>query len=481
MTKQRWISMRLFATAGAVALCFFLTTTSATYGAAVVNWDFEDGVAGSPFTPVGQANGSGGSVDTVAGTLMRGWDITYGPSWTNVTKPRPGSTLSMRNAAQDGYVTEGALHNWTAPTWTIETSVMLSSLTGWNTLIGRDGSTVSAPESDFYLQENGIDDRFRFNFVTAGGERVILDGNYTPVANKWYGLAGTSDGTTFQMWLDDGNGYQQIGAYAYTGTDNAFRSSALNWTFGRGWYNGGQVDRINGFMDDIRFSNTALSPQDMIGIDPVPAPLSIQINKSTGAMSIKNIGTVPVTFDYYLIESAGNALKTTTWNSLSDQNIDAGRPADFNNNGTVDGPDLAIWKAAFGVDASGDANADGVSDGRDFLIWQRQYGQTAGAGESWDEAGGASTAKLAELFLNSASTLAPGQSFSLGNAYNTTVFGALDGDLTFKFGLAGSGLLEGGVAYLSSLSAVTAVPEPAGLALAAMAMLVTIGRRSKSC
>ncbi len=70
MNKQRWISMRLFATVGAAALCFFLTTTSTTYGAAVVNWDFEDGVAGSPFTPVGQANGSGGSVDTVAGTLM---------------------------------------------------------------------------------------------------------------------------------------------------------------------------------------------------------------------------------------------------------------------------------------------------------------------------------------------------------------------------------------------------------------------------
>jgi hypothetical protein len=51
--------------------------------------------------------------------------------------------------------------------------------------------------------------------------------------------------------------------------------------------------------------------------------------------------------------------------------------ADFNHNGTVDAGDLAVWKAAVGVNANGDADGDGDSDGADFLVWQRRLGATS--------------------------------------------------------------------------------------------------------
>ncbi|QDT73726.1 family 16 glycosylhydrolase [Lacipirellula limnantheis] len=47
--------------------------------------------------------------------------------------------------------------------------------------------------------------------------------------------------------------------------------------------------------------------------------------------------------------------------------------ADFNQDGFVNGVDLASWKAAYGTNAGGDADGDGDSDGNDFLLWQRQY------------------------------------------------------------------------------------------------------------
>ncbi len=47
--------------------------------------------------------------------------------------------------------------------------------------------------------------------------------------------------------------------------------------------------------------------------------------------------------------------------------------ADFNEDGYVDGTDLAMWQNAFGVSNLGDSDGDGDSDGVDFLTWQRQF------------------------------------------------------------------------------------------------------------
>jgi len=60
-------------------------------------------------------------------------------------------------------------------------------------------------------------------------------------------------------------------------------------------------------------------------------------------------------------------------------NVGGGLPGDFDDNGTVDGTDLAQWKGDFGLDNESDADGDGDSDGADFLIWQRNLGQTSAA------------------------------------------------------------------------------------------------------
>lgn len=48
--------------------------------------------------------------------------------------------------------------------------------------------------------------------------------------------------------------------------------------------------------------------------------------------------------------------------------------ADFNNDGMVDGADLAKWQSDFGANANSDADGDGDTDGADFLAWQQQFG-----------------------------------------------------------------------------------------------------------
>jgi hypothetical protein len=263
---------------------------AASHGATIAYWNFEDGVADQPFTPTSIANGTGGSVDTINGILMRGWNDFYGPGWTAATPN--GSSLAMNNADnhQDGYVTEGALHNWGATAWTIETAVYLDEISGWETLIGRDGSSQGEAESDFYLANNGINDRFRINYDSAGGQRWILDGDYNVQINTWYALAAMSDGSTLSMWLDDGSGYAQIGALdisAQTPAQNALPATALNWTFGRGWYNGGFVDHIDGKMDNIRFSDVALPVGELIAV-PEPATASLVLLGGLAVLARRN-------------------------------------------------------------------------------------------------------------------------------------------------------------------------------------------------
>ncbi|BCX49830.1 hypothetical protein HAHE_37380 [Haloferula helveola] len=238
-------------------------------------WTFEDGVAGQAFTPDGQPSGSGGALDTVNSLLLRGFDSNVGPSWTAAAPPNgDGLAMVLADGNRDGYVSGGALHGWSPTQWTIETTVHLEDLTGWRTLIGRDGSSGGVAASDFYLQNNGIDDRFRINFRTVGGARWTLDGNYSPQLGAWYALAVRSDGSTLSMWLDDGNGYQQIGSLdisAQSVADNALALSDFTWTFGRGWFDGNFVDHIDGSMDNIRFSSAALPPEELIALLPIPS------------------------------------------------------------------------------------------------------------------------------------------------------------------------------------------------------------------
>lgn len=53
--------------------------------------------------------------------------------------------------------------------------------------------------------------------------------------------------------------------------------------------------------------------------------------------------------------------------------------ADFDNDGNVDGADLAQWEGDFGLNGMSDADGDGDSDGADFLAWQQQFGSGIGA------------------------------------------------------------------------------------------------------
>jgi T5SS/PEP-CTERM-associated repeat protein len=84
----------------------------------------------------------------------------------------------------------------------------------------------------------------------------------------------------------------------------------------------------------------------------------------------------PVGYDWDVEIRTDEFLQQQVWlKVVADTLIDA----DFDEDGDVDGDDLANWETGFGiltgaVHMDGDANADGDVDGSDFLAWQRQFG-----------------------------------------------------------------------------------------------------------
>ncbi|MHC4206071.1 MAG: LamG-like jellyroll fold domain-containing protein [Planctomycetota bacterium] len=249
-----------------------LMLSSVAFGATILHYDFEDGTPGVPMNdfPVTQQNGTVGTADLSGNDYhMHAWDDYWGPLFSDEGDTPTGTGLSsVHQSHNDGYTLADGIRRWSPGTWTIELSFKLNDIAGWRTLIGRDDWTGIDGDigPSLQVQNNGIDDTMRVAFVTVSGEHYELFSSLVPEPGKWYHLAVVTDGDRLDMYADrfDGNGFQNIGTLIMAaGIDHSLLATG-NWTFGRGWYNGNFVDHIDGNMDNIRFSDEALTTDQLI-------------------------------------------------------------------------------------------------------------------------------------------------------------------------------------------------------------------------
>lgn len=149
--------------------------------------------------------------------------------------------------------------------WTVEAIFKSTDLNGNHTIVGRDGRNVGGPvnsKAALYLSTRGTALAIEYMDVQGGNHNLQVAAGL--VANTWYRVAATSDGTTLRLYR---NGVQ-IGALslASTGTDSALGLGFGNWSVSRGMYasdgtyGSGHTDRFFGVVDAVAISDVALVP-----------------------------------------------------------------------------------------------------------------------------------------------------------------------------------------------------------------------------
>lgn len=159
--------------------------------------------------------------------------------------------------------------------FTIEAWVKFESLTGTQTIVGRDSfSRDQGAGALFYLSKTthtkpGLgqkENAFRVELVTRGDRSLLIESDFKATADTWYHTAvvGNVATGTVTLFVD--------GRPAGTATDfdGLFVSPANpGWTIARGQYASKAGDHVLGWIDEVRFSDTALKPSQFLNSPPV--------------------------------------------------------------------------------------------------------------------------------------------------------------------------------------------------------------------
>ncbi len=199
--------------------------------------------------------------DEAQGTSARDWTgngytatLTNGAAWTTTVPPKvefydpAGLTLSSASSQYaDSWATVTATNAaYTACGW-----IYMLSTAGHQALVSIDGTNISA----FFLKKDGVTGNFSYTIYASdstGAANAYVNGSTTPSANTWYHVCGVYTGSVARLYV---NGTQE-GADV---TVSSAWSATGHTIIGASKWNGARSDLVNGYLDDVRIYNVALT------------------------------------------------------------------------------------------------------------------------------------------------------------------------------------------------------------------------------
>jgi hypothetical protein len=243
--------------------------------------DGSDGAAlpdsGSGVTPgtVPDSSGSGNNLNVYASYTAPTFSANV-PVGT-IPATGAGNTLSASfSGTQDIYSSEGGgLSSVVFTDFTIEAYVSFNDYSAlwYQTIVGRDDTgnpgLGTGAASLFYLSQNGQSKALRVEAITLDNTDISYESSFVPTADIWYHIAAVGDASagTLSLYVD---GALLGSVSGFTGLFDP--GVATQWTIGRGQYGGSNVDNFHGSIDEVRFSDTALTPSEFLNVAAVPEP-----------------------------------------------------------------------------------------------------------------------------------------------------------------------------------------------------------------
>jgi endoglucanase len=229
---------------------------------------------------------------------------------------------------------------------------------------------------------------------TGATNLILVPGNAWSGAHSWsQNWYGTPNATAMLGVVDPGNNFA-FEVHQYLDSDSSGRSPAIvSPTIGvqrlAGFTNWLKANRRRGFLGEFAVANSTIGDAaGQIGDEALTGILEhIQANSEVW-LGWAWWSAGPWWGDYMFSLEPTNLGQPAqadrpAMGVLDDYFAPVGKnlTGDFNNDGMVDGEDLADWRNGFGTVAPGavaDADGDADVDGADFLLWQASYGTTAG-------------------------------------------------------------------------------------------------------
>jgi hypothetical protein len=231
---------------------------------------------------------------------------TFDPTFTSPTGSGTVSPLALRSGlpnthslnfgpgGDDGglnddiYSDGKAINGQLFSAMTVELAFRMNSIGGFQALVGKDGQPVAgSPIPPFKISVRGdnfpgaVDNQLFVEWFDGGGHDVFLASHQTVQPNTWYHVAFTLSPTDAKLWvagetspytlLDSLSGQNFAGP-----SGEVLINSSGNFTVGRGMYNGGVTDWSNALIDEVRISDSALTPNQFLFVT-VPEPSSVAL------------------------------------------------------------------------------------------------------------------------------------------------------------------------------------------------------------
>lgn len=344
-------------------LCYLLTAATCSAIDPIplqsAYWRFEEG---TPFARVSPTN-SDVVVDSINDNDMRAFEagaINAAPTYVSTVPTKPLKSGLANNLAldfivgapqgnQDIYADQQDINNGIiAPGggFTVEGAFNTNNPARFAGIVGKEGRPAQGKLNGDFLENlqtfvvktRGDNSLLQVEQWDGGavvsGQAPVQVSSLAPLeAGKWYYFAVVNDGANLALWLDSGNGYALQGTTAlnggalYQGDDTSNPNWDRPWTIGRGEFGGGPADWFDGIIDEVRLTNSPLSPTQFLF-----APPSLSLD------------------------------------------------GDYNDNDVVDAADYAVWRE--NLNTSNTLPNDptpGMVDANDYNIWRANFGAASAA------------------------------------------------------------------------------------------------------